>query len=90
MSENDKSRGWSSIKAKELNEQHEPTTCKGLYNLNYANDLTTGLCLALFNIMKEKNIVTEEEITNSIKIAMSQLPKFRMQMMDTKDMGTVQ
>ena len=59
--------------------------CKGLYKLNRANDLTTALCLALFRLIGEKGIATQEEIEEAVKKAVSELPKYRLKTMQAED-----
>ena len=81
----DKSNSWRSIP-----KPKQPEPCKGLYNLNQANDLTTALCLAIFRLLKEKGHISDDEIQESIKLAMAELPNFRLQMMQQPPNGVMQ
>ncbi|UCF90980.1 MAG: hypothetical protein JSW39_22265 [Desulfobacterales bacterium] len=43
--------------------------CKGLLDLNRANDWHLALCLALHNVLVAKGIVTEKEMQNFLQEA---------------------
>lgn len=65
--------------------KEEETICRGLLNLNKANDITTVLCVALFTLLRDKDLVSESEVTKAIEGATEKVSKIRLQVLEAMD-----
>ena len=54
--------------------------CKGLLDLNRANDWHLALCLALHNVLVAKGLITEEEMKNFLQEAAQEVVKQKIKL----------
>ena len=54
--------------------------CKGLLDLNRANDWHLALCLALHKVLVAKGVITEEEMKNFLQEAAQEVVKQKIKL----------